>query len=187
MRRFLLIGSALALITQFALAQGTPPSAPGSAGRIDDPLEITSVRVLAGHPDYGLPRQRIALGRGAPAISAIFFAKGSGQVSGHWELAMPADGAPTLTDLTPTPALTATARLNQRRFKRLEAFSFSLSPGDRHVIHGPAIDAQTLSQIGRYHIVLRIDSVSSISSAASVLPAQVPAAIIEVESSEVRN
>lgn len=94
---------------------------------------------------------------------------------------MPADGAPTTTDLTPTPSLSATARLNQRRFKRLETFSFSLSPGDRHVIHGPAIDAQTLSQIGRYHVILRIDSISSISTGAPVLPSQVTAAIIEVE------
>ncbi|MEY4295999.1 MAG: hypothetical protein RLY82_1687 [Pseudomonadota bacterium] len=181
MRRLLLLGSALALITPLALAQGTPPSAPSSAGRIDDALEITSIRVLAGHPDYGLPRQRITLGKSAPAISAIFFAKGSGQVNGHWELAMPADGAPTTTDLTPTPSLSASARLNQRRFKRLDSFSFSLSPGERHVIHGPTIDAQTLSQIGRYHVILRIDSISSISSAAPVLPSQVAAAIIEIE------
>ena len=181
MRRFLLIGSVLMLLSPFALAQAPPQSAPGSAGRIDDPLEITLIRVVSGHPDHGVQRQRLALGRTPTSISAIFVAKGSGQVNGHWELATPADGAPTATDLTPTPSLTSTARLNQRRFKRLESFSFSLSPGERHIIHGPLIDAALMSQIGRYHVILRIDSVSSISNAASVLPAQIAPVILEVE------
>jgi hypothetical protein len=181
MRRLLLISSILMMLSPLASAQAPPPSAPGSSGRIDDPLEITSIRVVVGHPEHGLNRQRIASGRSAPAISAIFVAKGFGQVSGHWELAMPADGTPTTSDLTPTPSLSATARLNQRRFKRLEAFSFSLSPGERYVIHGPAIDAQTLSQIGRYHVVLRIDSINSINTAAPVLPSQIAPVILEVE------
>lgn len=181
MRRLLLISSVLMLLSPLALAQAPPPSAPGSAGRIDDPLEITSIRVVVGHPEHGLNRQRIASGRAAPAISALFITKGSGQVSGHWELATPADGAPTATDLTPTPSLSSTARFNQRRFKRLESFSFSLSPGERHIIHGPLIDAALMPQIGRYHVILRLDSVSSISNAASVLPAQIAPVILEVE------
>lgn len=187
MRRLWLIGSTLLLQSWMTLAQAPAPSAPGSSGRMDDTFEITLVRVVSGHPEFGAPRQRLALGRTPAPISATFLAKGSGQVSGHWELATPSDGAPTATDLTPTPRLTASARLSQRRFRQLGTFSFSLSPGERYVIHGPVIDAQSLSQIGRYHVVLRLDAVSSISAATPKMPAQIAPVILEVKSDENKN
>ncbi len=182
MRRAYLLGLAIFLQACWASAQGLPPSAPGSAGRMDDPFEITLIRVVSGHPEYGTARQRITLGRTPTPISATFIAKGSGQVSGHWELATPSDGAPNAIDLTPTPLLTASARFSQRRFLQLGTFSFSLSPGERHVMQGPVMDAQSLSQIGRYHVLLRLDSVISMNSTAPVLPAQIAPVVLEVDS-----
>ena len=170
-----------------AIACAQAPSAPGSSGRMDDAFEITFLRVVAGHPEYGTQRQRIVQGRVPSPVSATFVVKGSGQISGHWELVTPADGSPTRLDLTPTPSLNTSDRMSQRRFKQLGTFSFSMMPGERHVIHGPAIDAQNFTLLGRYYILLRLDSVTSISSTAPTLPAQVAPVIVEVENSENKN
>jgi hypothetical protein len=167
----------------FATAQ-TAPSAPGSAGRFDDALELTSVRVISGHPDFGTSRQQLTVGRAASPISAIFIAKGSGTVSGHWELATPADGAPSSVDLTPTPLLAASARFSQRRFRQLGTFSFSLSPGERHIIHSPLIEASLLNLVGRYHVILRLDTVSTLGSGTPVMPSQIAPVVIELGNAE---
>jgi hypothetical protein len=136
---------AQSLITE---AQTTPPSAPGSAGRLGDAASIATIKLV---------------------------------VMGHWELATPADGIPTATDLTPTPLLSSSARVQQRRFRLKESFSFSLSPGERYLLTGPSIKAADLPSVGRYHVVLKVDSFSSISGAAPKMPNRVAPIVLEVE------
>lgn len=169
---------AQSLITE---AQTTPPSAPGSAGRLGDAASIATIKLVVGHPTYGTSRQRVVLGRAPAAITAAFVAVSGGMVTGHWELATPADGIPTATDLTPTPLLSNSARVQQRRFRLKESFSFSLSPGERYLLTGPSIKAADLPSIGRYHVVLKIDSFSSISGAAPKMPNRVAPIVLVVE------
>ena len=172
------------LVFAFSLsahAQTRAPSAPGAAGRIDDPAFIASVRLVVGHPTYGTSRQRVILGRAPAAITATFVSVGGGMVSGHWELATPADGLPTATDLTPTPLLSNTVRMQQRRFRQKETFSFSLYPGERRVLAGPVITAADLPSVGRYHVLLKIDSVSSINNAVAKMPSRISPVVLEVE------
>jgi hypothetical protein len=164
-----------------AQAQTSPPSAPGSAGAMGGPMSIATIKLVVGHPTYGTSRQRVILGRAPAAITATFVAVGGGTVSGHWELAAPADGLPTATDLTPTPLLSSTARVQQRRFRQKESFTFSLAPGERYLLVGPTIRAADLPAIGRYHVLLKIDSVSSLGSAAPKMPSRIAPVILEVE------
>ncbi len=164
-----------------AQAQTRAPSAPGAAGRIDDPASIASVRLVVGHPTHGTSRQRIVLGKTPAAITATFVSVGGGTVSGRWELATPADGIPTATDLTPAPLLSNTARMQQRRFRQKETFSFSLYPGERRVLAGPVITAADLPAVGRYHVLLKIDSVSSINSTVAKMPNRISPVVLEVE------
>lgn len=177
----LLTSLLLLSFTLLANAQPGPPSAPGTAGRLGGPMSIASIKLVVGHPTYGTSRQRVVLGRAPAAITATFVAVGGGMVAGHWELAVPADGIPTTLDLTPTPLLSNNARMQQRRFRQKETFGFSLSPGERYVLKGPAINANDLSTIGRYHVVLKIDSVSSINTAAATMPSRVAPIVLEVE------
>jgi hypothetical protein len=162
-------------------SQTRAPSAPGSAGRIDDPMSITSIRLVVGHPTYGSSRQRVILGRAPAAITATFVAAGGGVVSGHWEFAMPADGMPTALDLTPTPLLSSAARMQQRRFRQKEMFTFSLSPGERYVLTGPIIKSSDMPATGRYHVLLKIDSASSMNVAVATMPSRISPIILEVE------
>lgn len=172
----------LILAVSFAAdAQVKAPSVPQSAGRIDDALSITSIRVVIGHPDYGSLRQRLVMGRPTPPISATFMAKGGGLVSGHWELAVPSDGNPTSADIMATPMLTAAGRFAQRRFRQVGAFSFSLAPGDRYVLPGPEINPASMTAVGRYHVILRLDSVTSYSNGAAQMPTLISPVIFEVE------
>jgi hypothetical protein len=182
MPNFKVIASLLLLSISFlAGAQTTPPSAPGSAGRLGDGASIATIKLVVGHPVYGTSRQRVVLGRDPAAITAAFVAVSGGMVSGHWELATPADGLPTATDLTPTPLLSNAARIQQRRFRLKESFSFSLSPGERYLLAGPTIKAADLAATGRYHVVLKIDSFSSISGAAPKMPSRIAPIVLEVE------
>ncbi len=182
MTYFKTIASLLLLSISFvAGAQTSPPSAPGSAGRLGDAASIATIKLVVGHPTYGTSRQRVVLGRAPAAITAAFVAVSGGMVTGHWELATPADGIPTAIDLTPTPLLSSSARVQQRRFRLKESFSFSLSPGERYLLTGPSIKAADLPSIGRYHVVLKVDSFSSISGAAPKIPNRVAPIILEVE------
>jgi hypothetical protein len=168
-------------ISLAATAQTTPPSAPGSAGRLGGAPSIATIKLVVGHPTFGTSRQRVILGRAPAAMTATFVAVTGGTVSGRWELATPADGIPTATDLTPTPLLSNAARIEQRRFRMKESFSFSLSPGERYVLVGPVIKAADLPATGRYHVVLKIDSFSSISGAAPKMPNRIAPIVLEVE------
>lgn len=181
MRRKLSVFLIFLIAVCMAHGQTRAPSAPGSAGRIDDSMSIASIRLVVGHPTYGTSRQRVILGRAPAAITATFVAVGGGMVSGHWEFAMPADGLPTSVDLTPTPLLSNTARMQQRRFRQKETFTFSLSPGERYVLTGPVIKAQDLPAIGRYHVLLKIDSASSITGVTATMPSRIAPIILEVE------
>ncbi|MEY4295252.1 MAG: hypothetical protein RLY82_940 [Pseudomonadota bacterium] len=171
----------LLCIPLMGTAQTTPPSAPGSAGRLGGGASIATIKLVVGHPTFGVSRQRVILGRAPAAITATFVAISGGTVSGRWELVTPADGIPTAIDLTPTPLLSSTARIQQRRFRFKGAFSFSLSPGERYVLAGPPINSADLPGTGRYHVVLKIDSFSSISGAAPKMPSRIAPIILEVE------
>lgn len=162
-------------------AQTNPPSAPGSAGRLGDQMVIASIRTVVGHPVHGGSRQRVVLGRAPAAITATFVAVGGGVVSGHWELATPADGTPTAVDLTPTPLLSQSAKMQQRRFRQKDSFSFSMYPGERRVLVGPSIKAADLPAVGRYHVLLKIDSASSINGVVAKMPNRIAPIILEAE------
>lgn len=182
MPHFKVFASLVLLAVSLAVkAQTPPPSVPGSAGRLGDAPSIATIKLVIGHPTYGTSRQRIILGRAPAAITATFVAVAGGTVSGHWELVTPADGTPTAIDLTPTPLLSNSTRMQQRRFRLKESFSFSLYPGERYVLVGPSIKVADLPAIGRYYAVLKIDSFSSVSGAAPKMPNRIAPIVLEVE------
>jgi hypothetical protein len=93
----------------------------------------------------------------------------------------PADGSPHAADITPAPQLAPAARATQRRFRQLDTFSFSLAPGDRYVLPGPAIASKDLVTAGRYHVLLRIDSATSYNGTSARLPARIAPVVLEVD------
>lgn len=149
------------MLAAAAQAQTRPPSVPGGSGGLTDELDIQSVTLVTGHPDYNRTRQTVYAGRSPAPVTAVMQIHGGGVIHGHWELAIPADGVPSSTDLTPEPLLNAEGRLTRRRFKRLESFDVSVSPGERYLLEGPRLTAKDFTLLGRYFVVLRIDSANS--------------------------
>lgn len=171
------------MLSTGALSQTRPPSVPGGAGGLTDELDIPSINLVTGHPDYNRTRQTVTLGRTPAPVTAVMQIHGGGVIHGHWELAIPADGAPSSTDLTPEPLLNAEGRLNRRRFKRLSSFDISVSPGERYLLEGPRLSSRDFTLLGRYFVVMRIDSANSYGGTnTNKLPRTIPPVEITVVS-----
>jgi hypothetical protein len=159
-RRTMLLFSAL--MTSGVVGASTPPSAPGSAGGISDPLKIRQVKLVFGYGGVGLPRRSFSADQPIAGFSATLYYSGAGTVSGRWEVVVPGDPLPTALHLLPDFDVPALTRSNLEKYKVVDTFIENFAPIGRHVIPGPDTKKLPRDRPGIYKVLLRVDSISSI-------------------------
>lgn len=160
MRRMIAVWTVwfMPVLSSMAVA-ATPPSAPGAAGI--EPIKIQSIQLSFGPADVGPNVKFVKPGTALPTFHAYFRYQGTGSVRGRWELALPGEPSPDARARVPEQQMTAEARAAVQRYQLLDTFNITLPALSTHRL--PAPDAKKIPRdlVGKYHIVLVLEEVTS--------------------------
>jgi hypothetical protein len=125
------------------------------AGGARTPFSIVDVKLAFA---IDKPLLSVRVGDAAPPLAAQISYTGTGTLKGRWEIVLPSDERPSVTDLLTEATLPPDQRPLQRRYNELERFNVFLSPNGRMTLPGPDPKRIPTSSEGFHEILLRIEA-----------------------------
>jgi hypothetical protein len=152
----------LALLFASLTLNAAPPSAPGSAGGIADPLKIRQVKMIFGYGDVGQSRKTFTADQPIAGFGATIYYTGAGTLIGRWEVVRPGEASPSALHTMVEYEVPNLERGSLTRYKVVDTFIESLPATGRHFLTGPDPAKLPRDLPGIYRVLLRIESVSSV-------------------------
>ena len=155
-----LLFAPLAMAAASAIA--APPSAPGSAGGLADPLSIRQIKMVFGFGEVGQPRKTFGADQPIAGFGATIYYSGAGTLIGRWEVVRPGEALPSALHTVPEYEIPGTERGSLTKYKVVDTFIESLPASGRHFLTGPDPAKLPRDLPGTYRVLLRIESISSV-------------------------
>ena len=125
----------------------------GGGARV--PFSLTNVTVSF---DVEAPVLFVAPGEPLPSMAADIAYNGTGRLRGRWEVVLPGEEVPAVTDLLTEATLPPEERGTQRRYTQVQRFNVFLPPTGRVSLPGPDMSRLPTNAEGAYMILLRIEA-----------------------------
>jgi hypothetical protein len=125
----------------------------GGGARV--PFSLTDVTVAF---DIETPVLFVAPSAMVPPVSADIAYNGTGRLRGRWEVVLPGEDLPSVSDLLTEASLPPGERGTQRRYTQLSRFNVFLPPTGTVTLPGPDVSRIPTNAEGTYLLLLRIEA-----------------------------
>jgi hypothetical protein len=126
-----------------------------SGGGARTPFALTDLKL-----SFGVDKAIVMVksGERLPGVKAEIAYNGTGRLKGRWEVVVPGDELPAVSDLLTEASLPTEQRGLQKRYTQISRFNVFLPPGSKYVLEGPDPSKLPTTVEGPYLLLLRIEA-----------------------------